>query len=116
MPFRTSLPFAIVAALGLSATAPLALAEPPLGDQAERSLQATGDYITDSALTAQVKTALIAETDLESMKIEVESTDGVVTLSGEVPDQASITLASVVAKRVDGVREVHNKLELREQS
>lgn len=105
------LALAAVAVLGMSTASTLALAEPAVGESAGRAAEKAVDYVSDSSLTAQVKTALIAETKLESMKIDVESSQGVVTLSGEVPNRASIALASNVASRVNGVKQVHNKLE-----
>ena len=112
---KTSL-FLAAAALGLSGASTMVLAEQTLGEKTDRAIEKTGDYMSDSALTAKVKTALIAETKLESMKIDVESTAGVVTLSGEVPDKASITLAENVVEQVEGVKTVHNKLEPRAKS
>lgn len=113
---KTSLFLAAAAAISLSGASTLALAEQTLGQKTDRAIEKTGDYVSDSALTAKVKTALIAETKLESMKINVESTAGVVTLSGEVPDKASITLAENVVEQVEGVKSVHNKLEPRAKS
>lgn len=113
---KTSMFLAAAAAIGLSGASTLALAEQTLGQKTDRAIEKTGDYVSDSALTAKVKTALIAETKLESMKINVESTAGVVTLSGEVPDKASITLAENVVEQVEGVKTVHNKLEPRAKS
>jgi hyperosmotically inducible periplasmic protein len=113
---KTSLFLAAAAAIGLSGASTPALAEQTLGQKTDRAIEKTGDYVSDSALTAKVKTALIAETKLESMKINVESTAGVVTLSGEVPDKASITLAENVVEQVEGVKSVHNKLEPRAKS
>lgn len=108
---RTPLLVATVAAAGFAGVSTHALAEPTIGQRTDRAIEKTGNYLSDSALTAKVKTALIAENNLESMKIDVESSEGVVTLTGQVPDKASITLAGNVAQKVDGVRHLHNKLE-----
>lgn len=80
------------------------------GQKAESAAEKTGEFLSDSALTAKVKTALIAEKDLESMAINVESNAGVVTLSGELPTAASIVRAENAAKAVKGVKAVHNNL------
>jgi hyperosmotically inducible protein len=67
----------IVAMYALAAVPAVSLAanaEPP------SAAQKTGDYIEDSALTTKVKAALLAEKNLKSLPISVESTDGVVTL------------------------------------
>jgi osmotically-inducible protein OsmY len=74
------------------------------------AMEKTGNYIGDSALTAKVKAALLAEKNLKSLPIGVESTNGVVTLSGEVVSSAQIDQAVDVTKHVDGVTDVHNSL------
>lgn len=42
--------------------------------------------------------------------IKVETTDGIVQLSGKVENAAQITRAEIVAKAVDGVKSVKNDL------
>ena len=101
----------IVAAMFALATGPAtslaANAEPP------SAAAKAGDYIDDSALTTRVKAALLAEPDLKSLPISVETTDGVVTLSGTVISSAQIDQAVDVTKHVKGVKDVHNALELK---
>ena len=105
------------AILGLTLATPLAFAEgTTAGAKIETAADKTGEYLSDSALTAKVKTALVAEKNLKSLGINVESTDGVVTLSGKVPSQASIEQAETATKAVAGVKDVHNKLELKTKS
>jgi hyperosmotically inducible periplasmic protein len=82
-------------------------AEPP------GAAEKTGEYIDDSVLTTKVKAALLAEKNLKSFDISVESTDGVVTLSGAVMSSAQIKQAVDVAKHVKGVKDVHNSLTLK---
>jgi hyperosmotically inducible protein len=41
-------------------------------------------YIDDAAITAKIKAALLADPVLQVLQISVATTDGVVTLSGEV--------------------------------
>ena len=102
---------ALIIAMYALAAAPAvflaANAEPP------SAAQKTGDYIEDSALTTKVKAALLAEKNLKSLPISVESTEGVVTLSGQVVSTAQIHQAVDVAKHVKGVKDVHNALELK---
>lgn len=86
------------------------------GAKVESAAEKTGDYLSDSALTAKVKTALMAEKDLKSLGINVESTAGVVTLSGNVPNEAAVSQAEAATKAVKGVKDVHNKLELKAKS
>ena len=81
--------------------------------QAADAGEKTGEYIDDSVLTGMVKAALLAEKNLKSLDISVESTDGVVTLSGAVVSTAQIKQAVDVAKHVKGVKDVHNSLTLK---
>jgi hyperosmotically inducible periplasmic protein len=100
--FAATFALAAVPAISLAANA-----EPP------SAAQKTGDYIDDSALTTKVKAALLTEKNLKSLPISVESTEGVVTLSGQVVSSAQIDQAVDVAKHVKGVKDVHNALELK---
>ncbi len=69
-----------------------------------------GEKIDDAAITAKVKTALIREPDLEALKINVDTADGVVTLSGTVDSRTKVNRAVQVAQAVQGVRSVDNRL------
>ena len=80
------------------------------GNKMESAAEKTGEFLSDSALTAKVKTALIAEDNLKSMSINVDTKDGVVTLTGELPTAASVTQAETATKAVKGVKSVHNNL------
>lgn len=76
-------------------------------------MKAVGHYLSDSDLTAKVKTALLDERNLHSLDISVESTSGIVTLSGAVTSTAQIDQAVDVARHVKGVKDVHNSLTLK---
>jgi len=67
----------------------------------------------DSAITARVKAALLAERGIPSLSISVETYEGRVQLSGFVraPDIAS--RAGRVTAGVGGVRMVHNNIAVR---
>ena len=71
------------------------------------------DAISDTSLTAKVKTALVAEPDLKSTSIEVSTKDAVVTLSGTVESSTERAKARMVAENVQGVRNVVDKLTLK---
>lgn len=72
-----------------------------------------GTKIDDTAITTEVKAALLADPDVSGQKVSVETVGGVVQLSGFVATQASAERAAAVARRVDGVREVQNKITVR---
>ena len=67
-------------------------------------------YVEDSVLTAKVKTALLQQKGLEGLSIHVNSSRGVVQLSGFVDSDVNKELAGQIARSVDGVGEVVNNL------
>jgi hyperosmotically inducible protein len=72
-----------------------------------------GDKIDDAAITAKVKTALIGEPGLKALKIDVDTANGVVTLSGAVDSPQNLDRATQVAQAVDGVKSVDNRLNVK---
>ncbi len=70
----------------------------------------TGDTIADAAITAKVKSALIAEPGLKSTGIDVVTEKGVVSLFGTTASGASRERATQLAAAVEGVKAVENNL------
>ena len=68
------------------------------------------EVIDDSAITTKVKSALLAEKDVNSFDIKVKTFEGTVQLSGFVDSQWQIDKAVAVASAVNGVRKVTNDL------
>ena len=69
-----------------------------------------GRKVDDAAITAKVKAALLASNDVSGTAISVETNAGRVVLSGQVKDQAQIDRAVAMARNVDGVVDVENRL------
>ncbi|MBA3641067.1 MAG: BON domain-containing protein [Acidobacteria bacterium] len=78
------------------------------GDTTDRA----GDAVGDAALTTKVKTKFLADNDISGLKIDVDSNNGVVTLTGNVPTAAGKALALKVAKSTDGVKSVVDRLKV----
>jgi hyperosmotically inducible protein len=72
-----------------------------------------GAYTDDATITARVKTALLRAKGVKSTDISVETTKGVVLLSGFVEDSGQVSRAGHVASGVSGVKEVRNTLQVR---
>lgn len=87
-------------------------AAPPAAPQTETKTT-VGTEIDDSAITTKVKSALMADADVKSFDIKVETSKGVVQLSGFVDNQGQIDRAIAVAKGVEGVKSVDNKMNLK---
>lgn len=88
-------------ALFLSACAPTAKTE------------GTGGYIDDTFITTKVKTALLAEKNLKSTQINVETFKGRVQLSGFVSSRADAQRAIQVTQGVAGVQSVIDSMKIR---
>ena len=68
------------------------------------------DAVGDAAITAKVKTALMADPDVKALQIDVDTKNGVVTLNGKVDQRTSVDKAVKIARAVDGVQSVENHL------
>ena len=77
---------------------------------ASAALSKAGEAAIDSAITMKIKTALLADPDIKSLRIDVDTQDGVATLNGTVPSAANAERAGKVAKGIDGVKSVQNRL------
>ena len=75
--------------------------------------QAVGKVVDDSVITAKVKTALLRERGLKSRDVHVETDQGRVLLSGFVDNDDQKQRAAAVARRVEGVREVRDGINVR---
>ena len=64
----------------------------------------------DRAITSKVVDKLQGDSDLKGSRINVETKDGEVTLKGIVNSNADINRAAQLARSVDGVKKVDNRL------
>lgn len=64
----------------------------------------------DAAITAKVKSAFVAEPDLQALQIDVDTKDGTVTLTGEVDSEQKKERAAQIAQGQEGVKSVENRL------
>src|SRR5690242_7596384 len=62
--------------------------------------------VSDSEITTKVKSKLAGDSRTSAIKISVETTNGVVALTGTVPTQAEKSAAEDIAKSTDGVKSV----------
>jgi|SRR3989344_2298195 len=73
----------------------------------------TGEYIDDAAITTKVKSALIADKEVSSFPISVDTTNGVVHLTGTADTRAEAAKAATIAGGVAGVKSVVNKIQVK---
>jgi len=83
--------------------------EPPIANALGRAERA----VADALLEARVKIRLLEDLGKVAFDIEVEASDGIVSLSGTVPDGARGKLAVNVATGTPGVKELHDLLKIK---
>ena len=66
--------------------------------------------VDDASITAQVKTALLNDQQVNATKIDISTSNGVVTMSGTVRSQPEQERAIQLARRVNGVKDVKANL------
>lgn len=74
---------------------------------------AVAEATADARITAAIKAKLVADPDLSAWTISVNTTNGVVTLSGTVASYDAIGKAMLLALEMDGVHEVISTLQVR---
>lgn len=84
------------------------------GQKVDSSMNKVGNFMDDSTITAKVKAALVDHESIKSTDISVKTEQKVVTLSGFVESQAQAEEAVKVAKQVEGVSSVSDKLHVRD--
>jgi hyperosmotically inducible protein len=74
--------------------------------------RSAGRNVDDAALTASVNAALVADKASNFTRIDVDTTSGVVSLTGTVETAEQRQRAEQIAGRVDGVKRVVNNLQV----
>lgn len=83
-------------------------AEPPVA----RVVGTVERSVGDALLEGRVKTRLLEQLGKVAFKVGVDASDGVVTLSGAVPDEARKLLATGIARGTSGVKDVRDRLSI----
>jgi hyperosmotically inducible protein len=66
--------------------------------------------VDDAMLTARIKARMTADGRISPSRVDVDTLNGDVTLSGETPTQEEKDAAEEVARKVEGVRSVSNRI------
>jgi osmotically-inducible protein OsmY len=124
--------FVVAAAVAASSVAGTALARPTIQDKpketavvikddaGEKSKQVahkteqvakkTGEAVTDTSITTEVKTRLMKDKAARATSIDVDTRDGVVTIAGAVPTAADKRRIGHLVENTTGVKSVVNNL------
>ena len=71
-----------------------------------------GETIDDATITVRVTTALLNDPEVGGLKIDVDTTLGVVSMSGIVKSRGEEQRAIQVARGVPGVKDVRSTLQV----
>jgi len=83
-------------------------ANPPAGSSTGQT--AENAPAGDAAITAEVKSKLLADSTVGGQNISVDTKDGVVSLTGSVKNQMQKDTAERIARETTGVRDVQDNL------
>ena len=78
--------------------------------------QTAGQYVDDTTITASVKAKLVGDKTANLTRIEVDTTNQVVTLNGIVESADQKAKAEQLTRQVGGVKSVKNNLQVQKQS
>lgn len=79
----------------------------------EQVIDAASAKLKDASITTSINAELASDPALSALKINVDTNAGRVALKGSAPDSAARDRASQLARKVDGVVDVDNQLEIR---
>jgi hyperosmotically inducible protein len=71
-----------------------------------------GVAVTDAAITSAVKAKFLADTAVSGLKIDVDTSGGMVTLNGMVSSRAEADRAMTLARNTQGVKGVNDNLKV----
>jgi hyperosmotically inducible periplasmic protein len=78
--------------------------------------QTAGQYIDDTTITTEVKAKLTAEKAANLTRIDVDTSNQVVTLNGIVESADQKARAEQLARQVGGVKSVKNNIQIQKRS
>jgi len=84
--------------------------EMTVAEDLARPAESIGEKIDDASITAQVKSSLISHRSTSALKTKINTTDGVVTVSGVAKNDAEKSLVTKLANDIHGVTRVVNNM------
>jgi hyperosmotically inducible protein len=74
--------------------------------------QTAGQYVDDRTISSRVKAKLVADKASNLTRVDVDTTNRVVSLNGIVQSREQKNRAEQLVMQVDGVRDVKNNLQI----
>ncbi|MBN9425013.1 MAG: BON domain-containing protein [Burkholderiales bacterium] len=86
------------------------MSAPANGTNSTQPSRSAGQVVSDASITAKVKASLIGDETTKARQINVDTSRGVVKLTGAVDSQAAVDRAVQIARSTEGVHSVQNQL------
>jgi osmotically-inducible protein OsmY len=83
-----------------------------IDDSLKREASEAGNMLGDAGITTAVKTKMLADTTVSGLKIDVDTKDGIVTLSGNVRSAVERDRALELTRETTGVKSVVDKMKI----
>jgi hyperosmotically inducible protein len=83
------------------------------GSGVEGATGTVGAMATDATITASIKSKMMTDPTIGALQIDVDTSNGVVTLSGNVASAGERDRAVAVARETEGVRDVQDKITIK---
>ncbi len=83
-------------------------------EKAHEAGQVISDAAANARITGAIKAKLLSDSTTDGMSIDVDTTDGVVTLSGKVSSHEQIARAMSLAMETEGVQKVVSTLQVKQ--
>lgn len=96
----------VAAALLLAVGMAQAATTETISNDASQAAHKTERVMSDSWITAKVKSEILANSVSKAFKVQVKTKYGMVTLAGKLPSQDAIDLVKLTAQNVKGVKSV----------
>lgn len=84
-----------------------------MSEKMDNTSEKAGAAVGDAATTTKIKAAFLAESTIKSMDINVDTVDGVVTLTGSTDTKESSQKAAEIAGAIENVKKVNNELAIK---
>jgi hyperosmotically inducible protein len=84
-----------------------------VGETAAAAANQAKNALENGAITAKIKSKMTLDDTLDAIKVDVDTADGVVTLTGTVETEPQHQRAIQLAKETDGVRQVVDRIKVR---
>ncbi|HUP90637.1 MAG TPA: BON domain-containing protein [Solimonas sp.] len=85
----------------------------PKAGEPEAAGAVSSQFLSDAAITTKIRATLLADEQLKALEIHIDTSGGVVDLTGFAGSGAQINQAAEIARGVKGVKKVRNDIRLR---